>query len=94
MQIKGWKMSLEAEIKKLTAAIIELNGSLGKVDEPTPEEVEEITVASLVALGKEKLNSGTPAADIKAKVKALGGKKINDLSGAAQLELHDWLVAL
>lgn len=90
-------MSLEAEIKKLTAAIIELNGSLGKVeaetDEP-PEEVEEITVASLVALGKEKLNSGTPAADIKAKVKALGGKKINDLSGAAQLELHDWLVAL
>lgn len=56
--------------------------------------MEEITVASLVALGKEKLNSGTPAADIKAKVKALGGKKINDLSGAAQLELHDWLVAL
>lgn len=89
-------MSLETEIKKLTAAIIELNGSLGKVEtkEPTLEEVEEITVKSLVALGKEKLNNGTSASDIKAKIKALGGKKIHELSGAAQLELHDWLVDL
>ena len=89
-------MSLETEIKKLTAAIIELNGSLGKVEtkEPTLEEVEEITVKSLVALGKEKLNNGTSASDIKAKIKALGGKKIHELSKAAQLELHDWLVDL
>jgi len=89
-------MSLETEIKKLTAAIIELNGSLGKVEtkEPTLEEVEEITVKSLVALGKEKLNNGTSASDIKAKIKALGGKKIYELSAAAQLELHDWLVDL
>tara|TARA_R110000796_G_scaffold61271_2_gene141895 strand:- start:1487 stop:1765 length:279 start_codon:yes stop_codon:yes gene_type:complete len=92
-------MSLETEIKKLTAAIIELNESLGKVEtkEPTLEEVkevEEITVKSLVALGKEKLNNGTSASDIKAKIKALGGKKIHELSKAAQLELHDWLVDL
>tara|TARA_R110000787_G_scaffold109791_1_gene218372 strand:- start:1532 stop:1801 length:270 start_codon:yes stop_codon:yes gene_type:complete len=89
-------MSLETEIKKLTAAIIELNGSLSKVEtkEPTLEEVEEITVKSLVALGKEKLNNGTSASDIKAKIKALGGKKIHELSKAAQLELHDWLVDL
>ena len=95
-------MSLETEIKKLTAAIIELNGSLGKVETKEPtleeveevEEVEEITVKSLVALGKEKLNNGTSASDIKAKIKALGGKKIHELSKAAQLELHDWLVDL
>ena len=92
-------MSLETEIKKLTAAIIELNESLGKVETKEPtleevEEVEEITVKSLVALGKEKLNNGTSASDIKAKIKALGGKKIHELSKAAQLELHDWLVDL